>query len=247
MSDARIGRSLVLLLLGAFAAAGYLVSRLQNEREIARVQQRVAVLQRERDSIEALVEANRITLHNLHNERSATERQITILRRNVDRLETLRNESQLTVRQLRKTVALQGRFEETFPEISAANWGLASIPFEPGDTLGIEYFLIPAWFTETFLIDHQNAESWRRQKDKLLAVDSLMAVVVALQDSVATLHARNALALKAAYDNASRECFDISNRYIGELRKPRLSMRSAVGVCAGVAGVTALITTLVNR
>jgi hypothetical protein len=112
------------------------------------------------------------------------------------------------------------RLEATFPEMARSNWGITSIPFEPGDTLGIEYFLIPAWFTETFIIDHENAESWREQKDKLLAVDSLRVQVVALQDSIATLHALNTLALQTGYDNSSTEYRELSTRYIAELRKP---------------------------
>jgi hypothetical protein len=114
-------------------------------------------------------------------------------------------------------------------------------------TVGIEYFVIPAWFTETFIIDHENAESWREQKDRLLAVDSLRVQVAALQDSVATLHAQNALALQAGYDNASNDYRDLSTRYIAELRKPRFSLGSTVGLCLGAAGAGIIIGTLTQR
>jgi hypothetical protein len=47
--------------------------------------------------------------------------------------------------------------------------------------------MVPAWFAETFVIDHANAGSWRKQKDGLLVVDSLRLVVAALQDSILSL------------------------------------------------------------
>jgi len=49
--------------------------------------------------------------------------------------------------------------------------------------------MLPAWFAETFVIDHANAESWRAQKDQPLAVDSLRLAVAALQDSITGLGA----------------------------------------------------------
>ena len=58
-----------------------------------------------------------------------------------------------------------------------------SVPFGPT----LNYILVPAWFSETLIIDHQNAVSWREQKDKLLAVDSLQLGVSALQDSILRL------------------------------------------------------------
>ena len=113
--------------------------------------------------------------------------------------------------------------------------------------MGIEYFLIPAWFTETFIIDHENAEFWREQKDKLLAVDSLRVQVAALQDSIITLHAQNALALQTGYDNASNNYRDLSTRFFAELRKPRFSLGSTVGLCLGAAGAGVVIGTLTQR
>ena len=131
--------------------------------------------------------------------------------------------------------------------MARSNWGITTIPLEPGDTLGVEYFLIPAWFTETFIIDHQNAESWREQKDKLLAVDSLRVLVIALQDSIAALHVKNTLALRTGYDNVSNDYRNLSTRYIAELRKPRFSLGSTLGMCLGTAGAGFFIGSLTQR
>ena len=115
-------------------------------------------------------------------------------------------------------------------------WGLTTLPFEDGDTLGLEYLMVPAWFAETFVIDHANAESWRTQKDHLLAVDSLRLVVTALQDSVTRLVAANASAYQSGYQAAYTGYQDLSKRYVAELKEPRIRIGSALGLL-GAAGL----------
>jgi hypothetical protein len=225
----------------------FLLTRLLNEDEIARVQAAVRSLEREKDSIQAIVTTNVAAQQVLQLTRESKEAEVTVLRDYVARLERERQASALTVRRIRKTSDLQARLDSTFPEMARSNWGFTTIPFEPGDTLGLEFFVIPAWFTETFLIDHENAESWREQKDKLLAVDSLRVQVATLQDSIARLHALNTFAVQTGYDNAASHYRDMSTRYIAQLRKPRFSLGSTVGLCVGAAGGAALIATLVNR
>ena len=51
-------------------------------------------------------------------------------------------------------------------------------------------------------IDHQNAQSWRSQKDKLLSADSLQLMVTALQDSIMQLEVGKNVILEAVYGNA---------------------------------------------
>jgi hypothetical protein len=114
------------------------------------------------------------------------------------------------------------------------------LPFEDGDTLGLEYLLVPAWFAETFIIDHANAASWRAQKDRLLAVDSLRSVVATLQNSVTRLVAANLAAYATGYDAASASYQDLSRRYIAELNKPRIRLPSLVGL-VGAAGIGLVI------
>ena len=247
MADAIRSAKTVVPVVGLLLVVCFLLTRNLNESEIARVQAEVHRLEREKDSIQAFVAANVATLETLQLTRESKEAEVAVLRDYVGLLEVQRQESALTVRRIRKTSDLQARLESTFPEMARSNWGLTTIPFEPGDTLGIEYFVIPAWFTETFIIDHENAASWRKQKDKLLAVDSLRVQVASLQDSIATLHAQDTLALQTGYNNASNDYRDLSTRYIAELRKPRFSLGSAVGLCIGAAGAGALIFTLTQR
>lgn len=119
-------------------------------------------------------------------------------------------------------------------------WGLTTVPLEDGDTLGLEYLLVPAWFAETFAIDRANAASWRAQKDQLLAVDSLRLTVIALQDSITRLVVANADAYQAGYQTAYTAYQDLSKRHIAELRKPKIRLGSALGI-VGAAGVGVLV------
>ncbi len=247
MAEERLTRVLAVIVVVQMVVICYEVVRFRNENEVAQVQAELNRLETERDSIRALVAINAELQESLRKTIGRKESEAESLRDRVADLEQQRIDHALTVRNIRKTSDLEARLESTFPEMASSSWGVTKIPFEPGDTLGIEYLVVPVWFAETFIIDHQNAESWLEQKDKLIGVDSLRAVVTAFQDSVATLREQNVLALQAGYDNASSACRDISTRYIAELRKPRMSIGSTVGLCVGAAGAGAVIATLVNR
>ena len=162
------------------------------------------------------------------------------LRDSVTALERRRAAQQLTVRRIRTVGVLQDRLRAAYPELGDAAWGLMTVPLDDGDTLGLEYLLVPAWFAETFVIDHANAQSWRAQKDRLLAVDSLRLAITALQDSVTRLEAANAAAYQAGYHAAYAGYRDLSQRYIAELNKPRIRLPSAIALL-GAVGVGVVV------
>ena len=49
----------------------------------------------------------------------------------------------------------------SFPELGDSAWRMVTIPAAGGDSLGIEYFMIPAWFAETFVIDRGGRISYK--------------------------------------------------------------------------------------
>jgi hypothetical protein len=229
-------------LLVALAILSFLLGALGNrEREIARVTAHATQLEAERDSITAVVDLSTQVQEALRSERDARTAEAAVLRDSVATLERVREARQLTVRHIRRTAELEARLEDAFPEMAASQLGLTTIPLNDRDTLGIEYFLIPAWFTETFLIDHQNAQSWRAQRDRLLLVDSLGLAVTTLQDSITRLEEGKSLAFQAGYDHAFTRHQDLTARYVAELKKPRFSLGSTLGLCLGAAGAGALV------
>jgi len=204
--------------------------------ELARVRADLATVSAERDSILAAVRQRDHEHDSLQSERDARAAEAALLRDSVDVLERSRADAQLNMRQVRTVGGLQDELRGAFPELGPDRWGLTTLPLDDQDTLGLEYLLVPAWFAETFVIDHANAESWREQRDRLLAVDPLRVVVSALQDSVLSLEAANRAAFQGGYQRGYAAYTDLSQRYQAELKRPRFSLRSAVGLLAAAAG-----------
>jgi flagellar motor protein MotB len=230
-------RKTALLVLALFVALLLLVQAYGGRRQaVAQARAAASHLRLQRDSLTAEVEARNRERSALIRERQAHEAEVAHLRQSVAQLEQSRAEAQLTVREIRTTGALQLRLRSTFPELGDNGWGLTTLPFQDGDTLGLEYLLVPAWFAETFIIDHANAVSWHAQKHRLLELDSLHSVVVSLQDSVTRLVAANAAAYATGYDAAYASHQVLTRRYIAELNKPRFKLPSIVGFVAA-AGV----------
>jgi len=209
-----------------------------NTGEIARVQADAERLASERDSLEAAVRERDERQLALLAERDAYVAEAARLRDSVHLIERRRAEREVTLRRVRTVGALQDTLRTAFPELGDKGWGLATVPLDAGDTLGLEVLMVPAWFAETFVIDHRNAESWREQRDRLLGVDSLQLHAAQLQDSIVRLERANRLAYAAGYEAAYAAHQDLTGRYVAELRKPRVSLGRTVGLLAAVgAGV----------
>ncbi len=234
-------RKTALLVLALSAALLLLVNAFGGRREaIARAQAAASQLRLQRDSLASEVEERERQQAALEVERKTYEAEADRLRDSVAALERRRAAGQLTVRRIRTVGALQDRLRAAYPELGDLGFGLTTVPIEEGDTLGLEYLLVPAWFAETFVIDHANAASWRAQKDRLLAVDSLGLVITALQDSVTRLEAANSSAYEAGYRAAYAGYQDLSQRHIAELKKPRIRLGSVLGLI-GAAGIGVVI------
>jgi hypothetical protein len=205
-----------------------------------------ARLTRERDSLvaQALVRQHRQVA--LTMERDTAQARANELRDSVTALERRRAQRQLTLRQLRTVGALQDTLRAAFPELGDSAWGVTTLPMDDGDSLGLEYLMVPAWFAETFAIDRANAESWREEKDRLLAVDSLRLAVSALEDSVVRLVSANAQSYHAGYQAAIAGYQDLSNRYVAELKKPHIRPRAVIELIA-VAGAGVLIAKTIHE
>jgi hypothetical protein len=143
------------------------------------------------------------------------------------------------VRQLHKRADLQERLQQTFPEMALSNWGVTQVHYEKED-MDIEYLLVPLWFSETFIIDHQNAQSWKKQKDKLLSIDSLNKTILVLKDSINTLEHSNRLSYENEFNEAYKKYEHINKEYVKELKKYKyqrlLGIAGSVG--CGIIGYT---------
>ncbi|MFQ5865736.1 MAG: hypothetical protein ACE5IW_10960 [bacterium] len=240
----------LLIAVGVFAvtlmlALSYITARFIDKEEIMRTKIEMERLKASRDSILTVV-AIRDSMQNLlQNQVSSLQVEANSLREQVALLEELRQSEQLSVRRLRRREDLQRRLQQTYPEMAHSDWGVTEV-FNEEAGIGIEYLLIPLWFSETFIIEHQNSESYKRQRDKLVLVDSLQNTIVALKDSLFHLEREKSAAYKAGYDEAYARYDTLSQKYIKLLEKPpqvkfgfpsipTIITSGALGVAAGVA------------
>ena len=190
-----------------------------------------------KDSLETEVRFRDSLQVMLKNEVSVYKNEADALRSQVVLLEEKRQEAQLSVRRLRKKEDLQAKLRQTFPEMAESDWGVTEVRNEEFG-VSLEYLLLPLWFSETFIIDHQNAASWKAQKDKLLSVDSLNIQIITLQDSIYILEHLNRQAYEKGYNVAFLKYESLNNEYIKELKKGKINWgwQSAGIIGGGVLG-----------
>ena len=226
---------LVVILLILFAYFGGLW---QNKEKIQLAELEMQRLSSMRDSLQLIV-AFRDSIESIIGDKiSSTKDEAEILRQEVQRLEQERKEKQFTVRSLRKKEDLQKKFKETFPEVANSDWGVTEV-FNEEYGVGIEYLLIPLWFNETFIIDHNNSKLYHAQKDKLILVDSLNQFVIVLQDSVLVLEKLNRKAYEDGFNTAYGQYEELNQKYISELQKGKIdwTLQTAGFVGGGIIGV----------
>jgi predicted nucleotide-binding protein (sugar kinase/HSP70/actin superfamily) len=240
---------IIVSIIAVLLAVGlsYFFGREVNREEIHRAQLEMQQLRASRDSIKTVV-ALKDSMQSVLSERvedldSETDR----LRREVQELEEERARNQLTVRNIRKKEDLQNRLAETFPEMAESDWGVTEVYNEEFD-VGIEYLLVPLWFSETFIIDHQNSESYKQQVSRFVEIDSLHQQVSVLKDSLFVLEREKAEAFENGYNEAYSRYEDINEKYINLLEQPP-SIELGIpkwGIIGASVGAGVLVGTQIN-
>lgn len=220
MDNLKKGLITVSVIAGLLAVTlSFILGRGIDREEIQRARLEMQELRASRDSIKAIVSLKDSLQAILSSQVKQLEAETTRLRDEVEVLEEERKENQLTVRNIRKKEDLQVKLASTFPEMAQSDWGVTEVYNEDAE-IGIEYLLVPLWFSETFIIDHQNSISYREQRDKLELVDTLNQQVVVLQDSLFTLEREKAVAYQMGYEEAFTKYEDINTKYIELLEQP---------------------------
>lgn len=70
-------------------------------------------------------------------------------------------DTRLAVDELRRKPGLEQRLQRSYPQLAETRWGVVDV-YDPADKRYVEYMLVPLWMSETFIIDHQNAEFGQR-------------------------------------------------------------------------------------
>jgi Arc/MetJ-type ribon-helix-helix transcriptional regulator len=156
------------------------------------------------------------------------------LRDKVDMMQEKRKEEQFSIRHLQSKEDLQARLLKTFPE-ACTKWRVTELEVEG---IGLEFLLVPLWFSETFIIDHQNSISYKAQRDTMFRVDSLKNIIVVLQDSINILEHLNRLAYERGFEYTFLKYDSLNHEYINELKKGKLNWgwQTAGIIGGGVVG-----------
>ncbi|MEO8168083.1 MAG: hypothetical protein ABI623_07545 [bacterium] len=195
------------ILIGVSVFAGVLLlaltwitSRYIDQEEIFRAKNEMMQLKSTRDSIYALVALKDSLQRSLQIQVNDLQSEASTLRQQVATLERVRIEKQ------------------TFPQIKRTL--RASEVYDPENQVFVEYLMVPLWFHETFIIEHNNSENYKKQRDKLQTVDSLNTNIIVLKDSVFHLERDKTLAFKSGYDSAYTKYEMMSQKYINLLERP---------------------------
>lgn len=236
-----VGALCIILLVGFT----YVSARLADRAAISRAQDRMLALTQEHDSILAFARSRDSMQSRLQDSVSRLTTQNEALRDSVRNLETERRAAVLSIRRLQQTPELQARVAAVFPEVAhSSRWGITEL-YDEKEKVSLEYIVFPAWFAETFLIDHENAENYRAQRDKLATLDTLNLQVFRLKDSVLVLEQQKSAAFRIGYDSAYSKYDQLTAEYIASLKNPRIKLgfpswaaligSAAVGVAVGAA------------
>lgn len=226
----------------------YITTRFIDQEEIHRAELEMASLHASRDSLLAFVATRESLQVGLLREADAARNEAEALRENVAQLEELRKQERLSVRFLRKKEDLFRKLESTYPEMARSKWGVKEV-YDDANDVSVEYFMIPLWFTETFIIEHQDAANYRAQRDSLWSVDSLQRKVNALTLDVLNLEREKSAAYKSGYDEAYSKYEELNKAYIDLLKKPpsvELGL-PAWGTILGSAGAGFVLGTVVGK
>ena len=224
---------IVIIAIGAVGFAYYYGSN-KNKEEIQRAKLEMQELKSQRDSIKTVVAYKDSVQKYLNQEIADLTTEADSLRSQVGQIETKRQTDQLNVRKLNTQDQLEAKIIKTFPEISHTQLLVTEVYNKAAD-LSIQYISFPLWFSETFIIDHQNSIAYEQQKNKLVQVDDLQQNVITLKDSVLTLEKEKTAAYKKGYDDAYTKYEDLNKKYIEELNKPTFSLPNWIGVAGGAA------------
>jgi hypothetical protein len=227
--------SVIAILLIIFAYFGGIW---QNKDKIHRAQLEMERLSNTRDSLQTVVSYRDSLQGIMKNQINTHKNEAETLRKEVQRLEKERENKQLSVRRLRRPDDLKERLLNTFPELAGTDWGVTEV-FNEENGIDIEYLLVPLWFSETFIIDHQNAISYKEQKHKLHQVDTLNQEIIVLQDSIGVLEQLNRQAYERGFEVAYIKYDSLNNEYIKELKKGNINWgwQTAGILTGGVVGI----------
>ncbi|MGE5860621.1 MAG: hypothetical protein ACM34J_08700, partial [Ignavibacteria bacterium] len=163
----------------------------------------------------------------------------------VESLEKSRQIAQLNVRKLETANDLEIQLMETYPQVKESMRRI-EVPVKGLAGVTLEYWSVPFRFSETFLIEHQNSENYKNQRDRLKDVTSMQEKIIVMTEKITVLEKEKSEAYKNGYDSAYVKYMDVNEKYLKLLNNPptvefglpqigAIAIGTAVGFAGGVA------------
>lgn len=211
----------LVIIIATLACLAVITARNIDKAEIARVQQEIKSLLEKKQVLKGEIVKLDEAYIQLTEMIVAKNTLIELNKQVIIKLEKERDERRWTVRRLNSQDALEKRFAMAFPQvIHANNVGIIKLPMKEGSKILLPYYVIPAWFVETFIIEHNNMLSYLGQIKEYKRKEALYGDVISLNEQVVTLQIEKAGAYQQGYDIALDKYVQLNDKYITLLETP---------------------------
>jgi type II secretory pathway component PulM len=212
------GGALVVMTIMALV---FITARSLDKEELARVQSEMESLSSDKAQLENKVSELDNLKDKLYQTIDKKNKEIIQHQLTINNLEDERKNQQVEVRHLNTEEALENSFSKAFPQvIKAKNFGITNIAINEDKTLTLPYYVIPAWFTETFIIEHNNMIKFKEEIEEYKKNEALYGNVIELKDNVLKLESEKSQAYEKGYDEAFLKYQALNQEYIALLKKP---------------------------
>ena len=211
----------VALAISTLVSLSLLTARFIDQEEIDRVNHELVLLKNEKIDLEERVKELDSAQADLMTEIDQKNTEIAANKQKIAKLERDREENQLNVRQLNTEDALEASFAKAYPQvINAKHFGIVHKAIDDEGLLTMPYFVIPAWFTETFVIEHNNLEAYLKEIEEYKANEELYGNVIDLKEQVLALQTEKTTAYQDGYEEAFEKYEALNKEYIALLKQP---------------------------
>ena len=209
------------LAVTTMVALAFISARYIDKEEILRVETQMKKLQQQKSALETHIEELDQNLAELNQTIQSKNAEIDANKSAIAQLEQERVDKQLTVRHLSTEDELENSFAQTYPQVvDAKNFGIVQMSIDDELNLKLPYYVIPAWFTETFVIEHNTMLTYKAEIETYKANEELYGSVLELKDKVLKLVTEKTIAYQTGYAEAYQKYELLNQEYIILLKQP---------------------------
>lgn len=214
-------RSFAIFAVVIMVVLAFLTARFIDKEEILRVQNEMKTLELQKAELETMVVELDKRQDELNQTIQAKNDEIAVNKGAIEILEQERDSNQLNVRKLNTEDELEKSFARTYPQVvDAKNFGIVQMQVEETLDLKLPYYIIPAWFTETFVIEHDTMLTYKAEIEAYKTNEELYGSVLELKDEVLKLETEKTTAYQIGYEKAYTKYEILNQEYIQLLKKP---------------------------